>query len=138
MYKYRNFYNGGGVGLGDINNDGLIDIYMVSNQKENKLYHNKGNWQFEDISIKSKPGGTRSWSTGVAMVDVNSDGWLDIYVCNSGDVKGDNKENELFINNGDLTFTESAEKYPGSMTKAILLMLLFLIMIKTVISIVTS
>ena len=107
----RNFYNGGGVGLGDINNDGLIDIYLTSNQNQNKLYLNKGNFIFEDITDDAAVGGTKAWSTGVTMVDINSDGFLDIYVCNSGDIKGDNKQNELFINNGDLTFTESASKY---------------------------
>ncbi len=111
IYTYRNFYNGGGVGLGDINNDGLLDIYFVANQGSNKLYLNKGNFKFEDITIKARVGGSKAWSTGVSMADVNGDGWLDIYVCNSGDVKGDNKENELFINNHDLTFTESAKEY---------------------------
>ncbi|HEY0741918.1 MAG TPA: VCBS repeat-containing protein, partial [Chryseosolibacter sp.] len=100
IYTYRNFYNGGGVGLGDINNDGLIDVYLVSNQQSNRLYLNKGNFKFEDITEKAGVGGTRAWSTGVSFADVNADGWLDIYVCNSGDVKGDDKENELFINNG--------------------------------------
>jgi enediyne biosynthesis protein E4 len=111
VYKYRNYYNGGGVSLGDINNDGLIDVYMVANQKKNKLYLNKGNWKFEDITDKAGVAGLKSWSTGVTMVDINADGLLDIYLCNSGDVKGDNKENELFINNGDLTFTEKAAEY---------------------------
>ncbi len=111
IYTYRNFYNGGGVSLGDINNDGLLDIYFTANQKSNKLYLNKGNWVFEDITDSSGTGGKGAWSTGVTMADVNADGFLDIYVCNSGDVKGDNKQNELFINNGDLTFTESAIDY---------------------------
>lgn len=111
IYTYRNFYNGGGVSLGDINNDGLLDIYLTANQVSNKLYLNKGNWVFEDITESSQTSGGKAWSTGVTMVDVNADGFLDIYVCNSGDVKGDNKQNELFINNGDLTFTESAESY---------------------------
>ncbi len=122
IYKYRNYYNGGGVAIGDINNDGFPDIYLVSNQGENKLYLNKGNWQFEDITTTSGVGGQKAWSTGVTMVDINGDGWLDIYVCNSGDVKGDNKENELFINNGDMTFTERAAEYglndPGFSTHA--------------------
>ncbi len=111
VYKYRNFYNGGGVGLGDVNNDGLLDVYLISNQAANKLYLNKGDFKFEDITEKAGVGGQKSWSTGVSFVDINEDGLLDIYVCNSGDIKGDNKENELFINQGNLTFVESAEAY---------------------------
>lgn len=111
IYTYRNFYNGGGVALGDVNKDGLIDIYFTSNQETNRLYLNKGNFRFEDITEKAGVGGTHMWSTGVSMADVNADGWLDIYVCNSGGVKGDNRQNELFINNGDLTFTEKAAEY---------------------------
>lgn len=111
VYTYRNFFNGGGVAIGDINNDGLSDIYMTANQKKNELYLNKGNWEFEKITDAAGVGGSKAWSTGVTMVDINADGLLDIYVCNSGDVAGDNKQNELYINNGDLTFTESAEAY---------------------------
>ncbi|HRG78055.1 MAG TPA: VCBS repeat-containing protein [Cyclobacteriaceae bacterium] len=111
IYTYRNFYNGGGVGLGDFNNDGLIDIYLTANQGPNKLYINIGNFHFTDITDKAGVAGTKAWATGVSLADVNGDGWMDIYVCNSGDVKGDNKENELFINNGDLTFTERAKEY---------------------------
>ena len=111
IFTYRNYYNGGGVGLGDINNDGLLDIYFTSNLNQNKLYLNKGNFQFEDITETAKVGGTKSWSTGVSIVDINSDGFLDIYVSNSGDIRGDNKQNELFINNGDLTFTEKAKDF---------------------------
>ena len=110
IYKYRNFYNGGGVGLGDVNNDGLLDIYLTANQLSNRLYINKGNFIFEDVTKTAQIGGSRAWSTGVSMVDINSDGWLDIYVCNSGDVNGDNKQNEFFINNGDGTFLENAEE----------------------------
>ena len=108
IYRYRNYYNGGGVAIGDINNDGLVDIYFTGNMVPNKLYLNKGNFQFEDITAQAGVGGERAWSTGVSMADVNGDGWLDIYVCNSGDIKGSNKQNELFINNGDLTFTDQA------------------------------
>ena len=116
VYKYRNFYNGGGVALGDINNDGLLDIYFSSNLNSNRLYLTKGGFKFEDITEKAKVGGTKAWSTGVTMADINADGYLDIYVCNSGDIAGDNKQNELFINNGpdksgQVTFTEAAEKY---------------------------
>ncbi|MCG2462840.1 VCBS repeat-containing protein [Flavobacteriaceae bacterium F89] len=108
IFKYRNFYNGGGVGIGDINNDGLPDIYLTKNQGKNKLYLNKGNFEFEDITESSGTSGSKSWSTGVSLVDLNSDGMLDIYVCNAGNA---DKKNELFLNNGDLTFTESAAKY---------------------------
>lgn len=111
IFTYRNYYNGGGVGLGDINNDGLLDIYFTSNLNKNKLYLNKGDFQFEDITDLAGVGGEKSWSTGVSLADINADGFLDIYVSNSGDIKGDNKQNELFINNGDLTFTEMANEY---------------------------
>lgn len=111
ILTYRNFYNGGGVAIGDLNNDGLSDLYFTSNLEENRLYLNKGNFQFEDITESAGVAGTKTWSTGVTMVDINADGYLDIYVANSGDVEGDNKANELFINNGDGTFTESAQEY---------------------------
>ncbi len=115
IFSYRNFYNGGGVGIGDVNNDGLPDIYLTANMKENKLYLNLGNWRFKDITKEAGVEGKKSWSTGVAMVDINGDGLLDIYVCNSGNFKGDDKANELFINqgikNGIPTFVEQAKEY---------------------------
>lgn len=111
VFNYRNFYNGGGVGIGDVNNDGLADIYFTSNMGENKLFLNKGNWKFEDITQRAGVAGKRAWSTGVAMADVNGDGFLDIYACNSGNIENDDKQNELFINQGNLTFKEEASKY---------------------------
>nr|WP_315231326.1 VCBS repeat-containing protein [uncultured Flavobacterium sp.] len=111
IFKYRNFYNGGGVAIGDINNDGLSDVYFTSNLGTNKLYLNKGNFKFEDISKKAGVEGTKTWSTGVVMVDLNADGLLDIYVCNAGNSLGDKQKNELFINNGNNTFTEKAAEY---------------------------
>ncbi len=111
VYTYRNYYNGGGVAIGDINNDSLPDIYFIANQEKNRLYLNKGGFKFEDITEKAHVGGTRPWSTGVSMIDINADGFLDIYVCNSGDLNGENKQNELFINQKDGTFKEMASKY---------------------------
>jgi hypothetical protein len=111
IFTYRNYYNGAGVAIGDINNDSLPDIYFTANQHKNKLYLNKGNFVFEDITDKAGVGGTMAWSTGVTIADVNGDGLLDIYVCNAGDVDPGERENELFINNGDLTFTEKAKQF---------------------------
>ncbi len=122
-FYFRNFYNGGGVAIGDINNDGLPDVFLSSNMGENKLYINKGNWKFEDISQKSGLKQDSMWSTGVVMADVNGDGWLDIYVCNSGHINDGNRRNKLYINNhlspspsggegrGEVTFKESASQY---------------------------
>ncbi len=110
-YTYRNFYNGAGVAIGDLNNDGLPEIYFAGNQVENQLYLNKGNFQFEDITDKAGVGCPDVWSTGVSFADVNGDGFLDIYVCKSGPPTGIIRHNELFINNGDLTFTERAKEY---------------------------
>lgn len=111
VLTYRNYYNGGGVAIGDINNDGLNDIYFTANMSPNKLYLNKGDMKFEEITESAGVMGKSSWSTGVTFADVNADGFLDIYVCYSGDATKENKENELFINNGDQTFTERAEEY---------------------------
>ncbi|MBL7748585.1 MAG: VCBS repeat-containing protein, partial [Chitinophagaceae bacterium] len=110
-FFYRNYYNGGGVAIGDINNDSLCDVLLTSNQGENKLYLNKGEFKFEDISLKSGMKQDSMWSTGAVMADVNNDGWLDIYVCNSGHMKNGNRRNKLYLNNKDLSFTESAAAY---------------------------
>jgi enediyne biosynthesis protein E4 len=111
VYTFRNFYNGGGVGIGDINNDGLPDLFFCGNMESNRLYLNKGNFQFEDITDKAGLNSTGAWTTGVSMVDINGDGLLDIYICKSGDPGSPRRHNELFINNGDLSFTESAAEY---------------------------
>ncbi|MCF6351820.1 MAG: FG-GAP-like repeat-containing protein [Cyclobacteriaceae bacterium] len=111
VFSYTNFYNGGGVAVGDINNDGLIDIYFSSNQKGGKLYLNKGEFKFEDITQKSKLDKLAGWKTGVTMVDINQDGLLDIYICRSGRAKPKLRRNLLFVNNGNLTFTERAMEY---------------------------
>ncbi len=110
-YTFRNFFNGGGVAIGDINNDSLPDLFFCSNQGSNKLYLNKGNFVFEDITVKAGVSSDSIWSTGVTFADVNGDGLLDIYVCKSGELKGKSRSNELFINNGNLTFTERASEY---------------------------
>ena len=111
IYTYRNFYNGGGVAIGDIDNDGLDDIYFTGNRQSNRLYRNLGGLRFEDITEQSGVAGQKAWSTGVSMADINGDGYLDLYVCNSGDIDGDDKQNELFINNGDATFSEKAKEF---------------------------
>ncbi len=110
IYTFRNFYNGAGVALGDVNNDGLIDIFMGSNMGTNVLYLNKGNMKFEDISVSAGVQGT-GWSTGISFADINGDGLMDIFVCKAGNAGGIQNQNELFINNGNLTFTEKAKEY---------------------------
>ncbi len=111
VFVYEYFYNGGGVALGDINNDGLVDIYFSSNQGANTLYLNQGDFKFEDISVKAGVQCEAGWKTGVAMVDLNADGFLDIYVCRSAANESNLRKNSLLINNGDLTFTDLAEQY---------------------------
>jgi enediyne biosynthesis protein E4 len=112
ILNYRNFYNGGGVATGDINNDGLADVFFTANQGSNKLFLNKGNFKFEDISAKAGFFDKQQFSTGMVMADINEDGWLDIFICNAGSMHNAAlRSNQLFINNKNLTFTESAEKY---------------------------
>ncbi len=109
---YLYYYNGGGVATGDINNDGLPDIYFTANQPAgNKLYLNKGNFKFEDITASAGVAGEADWSTGVTMADVNGDGWLDIYTCASSGHHGLTGHNELYLNNGNSSFTPVAHAY---------------------------
>jgi len=112
VFKYRNFYNGGGVATGDLNNDGLPEVFFTANQSSNKLYLNKGDFKFEDITAKAGITYNNEWSTGVVFVDINADGWLDIYVCNAGNMLNKAlRKNKLYINNQNLTFTDQAAEY---------------------------
>ncbi|MDW3210507.1 MAG: VCBS repeat-containing protein [Reichenbachiella sp.] len=110
--NYSYIFNGGGVAAGDINNDGLIDLYFTANQQENKLYLNKGNLKFEDITSSANLSDKIGWSSGVTMLDVNNDGWLDIYVCKSGSLADKQlRANKLYINQKDNTFKEDARAW---------------------------
>jgi hypothetical protein len=111
VLDYGYLYNGAGVAIGDINNDGLEDIYFASNLTKNRLYLNKGNFRFKDITDEAGVGGPGTWSTGVSMADINGDGYLDIYVCTSTDGRAEYRKNLFYLNNGNLTFTECAAKY---------------------------
>jgi len=112
ILTFEYFFNGAGVGVGDINNDGLKDLLFSGNMVDNRLYLNKGNLVFEDITAGSGLISAGKWATGVSMVDVNHDGWLDIYLCYAGPFSDPNKrQNELYINNGDKTFSERAREY---------------------------
>jgi enediyne biosynthesis protein E4 len=127
ILTYEYTYNGAGLAAGDVNNDGLADLYFSGNSVPNKLFINQGHWRFKDITATSKTAGRKDWKTGVAMADVNGDGWLDIYVCYSGNAPGEGynlpvikdhpqRANQLFINNGcepggTPTFTERAAEY---------------------------
>ncbi len=115
-YTFRNFFNGGGVGLADVNNDGLLDVFLCGNLVNNRLYLNEGGFQFQDITQTAGVASPGVWSSGVSFADVNGDGWQDIYVCKSGTPEGENRHNELFINNGpspdgSVSFTEMAGTY---------------------------
>lgn len=105
-------FNGGGVAIGDINNDGLQDIYLTGNMVSSKLYLNEGNFQFKDIT-ESSGTETDRWATGASFVDINSDGLIDLYISVMGaeNSKSADRANLLFINNGDSTFTEAAARY---------------------------
>jgi hypothetical protein len=110
ILNYMYYFNGGGVAAGDINNDGLVDLFFTGNEVSSKLYINKGNFQFEDITKQSNTS-TKTWSTGATMIDINADGWLDIYVCVSGSKNATERKNQLFVNQQDGTFKEMAEAY---------------------------
>jgi hypothetical protein len=116
VFTYRNYYNGGGVALGDLNGDALPELMLTSNMGGNRLYLNEGKFRFRDITGDAGVGGKGYWATGVTFADVNGDGLLDIYVCYAGNVAGERRANELYINNGVSakgvpTFAEKAAEY---------------------------
>ncbi|PZX61260.1 VCBS repeat protein [Algoriphagus ratkowskyi] len=111
ILRYEYFYNGGGVAVGDLDNDGLEDVFFTGNMTSNKLYRNLGNWKFEDKTKSAGVAGKDTWTTGVSMADVNGDGLLDIYICYSGKGNPESRENELWINQGNFLFKEEAKTY---------------------------
>ena len=110
VFANEYMYNGSGVGIGDFNNDGLPDIFFCGSMVSSKLYINKGNFEFEDITEKAGLQ-TNQWCTGVSIVDINNDGFMDIYICSSHSPDKEKRKNLLFINDGKLHFTEQAEAY---------------------------
>jgi enediyne biosynthesis protein E4 len=111
VLNYMYFYNGGGVAVGDVNNDGLTDVLFTGNMVKNRLFINKGEMNFEDITATSGVAEAQGWCTGATMVDINQDGWLDIYICRSADTRPEKRANLLYINNKDNTFSEKASEY---------------------------
>ncbi|MBN7815755.1 VCBS repeat-containing protein [Algoriphagus pacificus] len=111
ILRYEYFYNGGGVAVGDLNNDGWEDLFFTGNMSSNKVFRNLGNWKFEDLTKTTGLGGKSTWTTGVSMADVNGDGLLDIYVCYSGKGPASERGNELWINQGNFQFKEEAKSY---------------------------
>lgn len=111
LFNYDYFYNGAGVGVEDINNDGLLDIFFCGNQVPNKLFLNKGDFVFEDISEKAQINNGKNWSNGVTFVDINNDGWMDIYISQGGPKSRPDRKNLLFINQKNQTFKESGEEF---------------------------
>lgn len=116
VFTYQYYYNGNGVAVGNVNNDGLADVFFTGNQTASKLYLNKGGFQFQDITIAAGVAGKKAWRTGANMADVNGDGLLDIYVCYSGVGTDQDRANQLFINdgvskNGVPAFSEKAAAY---------------------------
>ena len=108
IINFESMYNGAGVGVGDFNNDGLQDIFFAANMVSGRLYLNKGNFKFQDVTDKSGINTANKWGTGVCVVDINSDGFLDLYLCYAGPYSNELRKNQLYINNGDLTFSEQA------------------------------